>query len=94
MNVLLTLMKPDAMGALLQQTWPGLVDALCQELGRPSQHMWMVMGCVRTVLQVLGAQVQTLAQSLARSIASHVQLGVKPLAISCLQEALLLVPWC
>lgn len=59
MNVLLTLIKPNAMAALLEGAWPSLVNALLQESGRPSQHMWMVMGCLRTVLQVLGAQVPT-----------------------------------
>ena len=57
MNVLLTLIKPKAMVALLEQVWPGLVDALLQESERPSQHMWMVMGCLRTIVQVLGVQV-------------------------------------
>ena len=57
MNVLLTLIKPKAMVALLEHVWPGLVDALLQECGRPSQHMWMIMGCLRTVIQVLGVQV-------------------------------------
>lgn len=57
MNVLLTLIKPKAMVALLEQVWPGLVDALLQECGRPSQHMWMIMGCLRTFIQVLGVQV-------------------------------------
>ncbi len=45
------------MVALLEQVWPGLVDALLQECGRPSQHMWMIMGCLRTIIQVLGVQV-------------------------------------
>ena len=57
MNVLLTLIKPKAMAALLEQVWLGLVDALLQECGRPSQHMWMVKGCLRTIIQVLGVQV-------------------------------------
>jgi len=57
MNVLLTLIKPKAMVALLEQVWPGLVDSLLQESDRPSQHMWMMMGCLRTVIQVLGVQV-------------------------------------
>lgn len=57
MNVLLTLIKPKAMVALLEQVWPGLVDALLQESERSSQHMWMIMGCLRTIIQVLGPQV-------------------------------------
>ncbi len=57
MNVLLTLIKSKAMVALLEQVWPGLVDALLQESEWPSQHMWMIMGCLRTVIQVLGVQV-------------------------------------
>ena len=57
MNALLGLVKPEAMAALLQHTWPGLMDALLQECGTPSQHMWMVMGCLRAVAQVAGAQV-------------------------------------
>ena len=69
MNVLLALMKPVAMTALLQQAWPRLVDALLQESGRPSQHMWMVVGCLRTVYQVLGAQVSTVAEAVAVAVA-------------------------
>ena len=57
MNVLLTLIKPKAMAVLVEQVWPGLVDALLQESERPSQHMWMIMGCLRTIVQVLGVQV-------------------------------------
>ncbi len=57
MNVLLTLIKPKAMVALLEQVWPGLVDALLYKCGRPSQHMWMIMGCLRTIIQILGVQV-------------------------------------
>ena len=57
MNVLLTLIKPKAMAVLVEQVWPGLVDALLQESEWPSQHMWMIMGCLRTIVQVLGVQV-------------------------------------
>ena len=57
MNVLLTLIKPDAMTILLQHAWPGLVNTLLQQAGKPSPHLWMVMGCLRTIVQVLEAQV-------------------------------------
>ena len=57
MNVLMTLMKPNAMLAMLQHEWPGFVDVLLQECSKPGQHVWMVMGCLRTVLQSLSSQV-------------------------------------
>lgn len=57
MNVLMTLIRPDAMTALLQHEWPGLVSVLLQECGAAGGHGWMVMGCLRTLLQCLGAQV-------------------------------------
>lgn len=57
MNVLMTLMRPDAMAALLRHEWPGLVSVLLQGCGAAGQHVWMVMGCVRTLLQCLGSQV-------------------------------------
>ena len=59
MNVLMTLIKSDAMAALLQHEWPGLVAVLLQECDRAGQHLWMVMGCLRTLLQCLSSQVIT-----------------------------------
>lgn len=57
MNVLMTLMRPDAMADLLQHEWPGLVSVLLQGCSTAGQHVWMVMGCLRTLLQCLGSQV-------------------------------------
>lgn len=57
MNVLMTLIKTEAMAALLQHEWPGLVTVLLQECNHAGQHVWMVMGCLRTLLQCLGSQV-------------------------------------
>lgn len=57
MNVLMTLIKSNAMAAMLQHEWPGLVAALLQECAGAGQHVWMVMGCLRTLLQCLGSQV-------------------------------------
>jgi len=82
MNVLLTLIKPKAMVALLEQVWPGLVDALLQESERPSQHMWMIMGCLRTIIQVLGFQVRFGKSLYKRHKAEAVQAVVY--ACSCL----------
>lgn len=60
MNVLMTLIKSDAMLGLLQHEWPGLVGILLQECDSAGQHVWMVMGCLRTLLQCLGLQVMSL----------------------------------
>lgn len=60
MNVLMTLIKPDAMLGLLEHEWPGLVGILLQECERAGQHVWMVMGSLRTLLQCLGSQVTSL----------------------------------
>ena len=57
MNVLMTLIKPDAMVSMLQHEWPGFVDAVVQQCSTPGQHVWMVMGCLRMVLQSLSSQV-------------------------------------
>ena len=57
MNVLMALLKSNAMAALLQREWPGLIAVLLQECDRAGQHVWMVMGCLRTLLQCLGSQV-------------------------------------
>lgn len=61
MNVLMTLIKPEAMLGLLQHEWPGLVGTLLRECERAGQHVWMVMGCLRTLLQCLGSQVTSLS---------------------------------
>ncbi|KAL0017843.1 hypothetical protein WJX77_008034 [Trebouxia sp. C0004] len=71
MSVLLTLIKPKAMVALLEQVWPGLVDALLQS-DRPSQHMWMIMGCLRTITQVLGVQVWQYTESNAHALVQSI----------------------
>ncbi|KAL0045065.1 hypothetical protein WJX82_006977 [Trebouxia sp. C0006] len=72
MNVLLTLIKSKAMVALLEQVWPGLVDALLQESEWPSQHMWMIMGCLRTIIQVLGVQVWQHTESDAHALVQSI----------------------
>ena len=61
LNVLMTLVRPDAMVALLQHEWPGLVAVLLHECDTAGQHVWMVMGCLRTMLQCLGSQVSNLS---------------------------------
>lgn len=57
MNVLLTLVKPGAMSVLLCEAWPHLVDALLLACGQIGQHGWMVVGCLRTLLQTDSSQV-------------------------------------
>ena len=59
LNVLMTLLKSDAMAALLQHEWPGLVPVLLRECDRAGQHVWMVMGCLRTLLQCLTSRVSS-----------------------------------
>ena len=75
MNVLLTLIKPDAMTALLEHEWPGFVGILLQECSNPGQHVWMVMGCLRTLLQCLGSQVSVIATDAVSSNPSSVHCG-------------------